>query len=142
MVPLSNVLGTYGYEYFEDGELGGDDQIWGGDDVLMGQLIVGGPYNDQIWTGSKVVGGANKNNNGEAYDILVYGDKQDLVNMTAMGNFTPDEGVDLESALVEYPDTFNKFDGDDIIDVGNENAKVFVYGQGGNDKIIGGWGAS
>ena len=56
------------------------------------------------------------------------------------GNYTPDEGNTGESALVEYPDTFNKFDGDDIIDVGNENVKVFVYGQGGNDKIMGGWG--
>ncbi len=42
--------------------------------------------------------------------------------------------------LVEFPETFNKFDGNDLIDVGNNNLGVFVYGQGGNDKIIGGFG--
>ena len=42
--------------------------------------------------------------------------------------------------LVEYPDTFNKYDGDDVIDVGNDNMAVKVFGQGANDKIIGGWG--
>ena len=57
-VLATNVLGTYGYEYFEDGELGGDDQIWGGDDAAVGQMIAGGPYNDVIWTGSNVMGGA------------------------------------------------------------------------------------
>lgn len=141
LVPATVVLGTYGYEYFEDGELGGDDQIWGGDDGVMGQLIVGGPYNDKIWTGSGVTGGANKTApNVNAYDLLVYGDKNDWV--STLSNFTPDEGVVGESALVEYPDTFNKFDGDDIIDVGNDNMKVYVYGQGGNDKIIGGHGTN
>ena len=42
--------------------------------------------------------------------------------------------------LVEYPDTFNKYDGNDIIDIGDNNMNVLVYGQGGNDKIIGGYG--
>ena len=45
-----------------------------------------------------------------------------------------------ELPLIEYPDTFNKWDGNDIIDVGNANMAVEVYGQGGNDKIIGGYG--
>lgn len=36
--------------------------------------------------------------------------------------------------------TFNKNDGDDLIDVGDNNLRVGVFGQGGNDKIIGGWG--
>ena len=33
-------------------------------------------------------------------------------------------------------------DGDDIITVGNNNFFVYVYGQGGNDKVVGGWGSS
>ena len=31
-------------------------------------------------------------------------------------------------------------DGDDIIEVGNNNLSVLVQAGGGNDKIIGGWG--
>ena len=31
-------------------------------------------------------------------------------------------------------------DGDDIIDIGNNNLIVVAVGQGGNDKIIGGYG--
>ena len=31
-------------------------------------------------------------------------------------------------------------DGDDIIEVGNNNLSVIVNSGGGNDKIIGGWG--
>ena len=29
---------------------------------------------------------------------------------------------------MEFPDTFNKYDGDDIIDVGDNNLQVLVYG--------------
>ncbi len=42
--------------------------------------------------------------------------------------------------LLEFPDTFNKYDGDDWINVGDNNMNVLVYGQGGDDKIIGGYG--
>jgi hypothetical protein len=31
-------------------------------------------------------------------------------------------------------------DGNDIIDIGDDNVSVTVWGQGGNDKIIGGQG--
>ena len=44
--------------------------------------------------------------------------------------------------LIEQSDSFNKYDGNDIIDVGDENFDVGVFGQGGNDKIIGGVGAN
>ena len=37
-------------------------------------------------------------------------------------------------------DGLNINDGDDIIRVDNNNMAVFVVGQGGNDKIIGGYG--
>jgi hypothetical protein len=138
---VDTVLKTYGYEYFEDGELGGNDQIWGGDDVVMGQVLVGGPYDDQIWSGSNTGTGGLTTTGGLPTDLLVYGDKNDLLTTATAGDYTPDEGVAGEAAWVEYPDTFNKFDGDDIIDIGNNNKKVTVYGQGGNDKIVGGWGA-
>jgi len=32
------------------------------------------------------------------------------------------------SPLVEYPDTFNKYDGNDVIDIGDNNGNVFAYG--------------
>ena len=67
--------------------------------------------------------------------MRIYGDKSDR------GDFTdifPDGGD--RDPLIEYPDTFNKYDGDDIIDVGNANEDVRVWGQGGNDKIVGGYG--
>ena len=44
-------------------------------------------------------------------------------------------------AVVEDETGFNANDGDDIIDVGNDNMNVRAYGQGGNDKLIGGFGA-
>ena len=44
---------------------------------MFGQYIVGGPYDDKIWTGSNV----GQSNNGLGYqygfDLLVYGDKAD-----------------------------------------------------------------
>ena len=96
-------------------------------------MLVGGPYNDKIFTGHGVTGdvpviGGN---------LVVYGDKSDRAQTTVP---TPDSNDALP--LTEYPETFNKFDGNDIIDVGDENLLVKVYGQGGNDKIIGGVGAS
>ena len=41
-------------------------------------------------------------------------------------NAPPNSGDALP--LVEYPETFNKYDGDDWIDVGDENERVRVYG--------------
>ena len=73
---------------------------------------------------------------GDAFDVLVYGDMADPNDFAGMK--IPDGGDGLP--LVEYPLTFNKNDGDDLIDVGDNNLRVGVFGQGGNDKIIGGWG--
>ena len=91
---------------------GGDDKIYGGDVGAGSQTLVGGVHDDQIWSGDQIVG-----------DIKVYGD-----NKTA----TP---LDEDAAA------FNLNDGDDLIDIGNDNGNVFAFGQGGNDKIIGGFGS-
>ena len=66
----------------------------------------------------------------------MYGDKIDFV--LADDFLFPDGGDRLP--LIEYPETFNKYDGDDIIDVGNNNMLVKAFGQGANNKIIGGYG--
>ena len=122
---------AYDYRIEAWPELGGDDKIYGGNDVGALQTLVGGPYNDKIYTGHEVTG-----------NILVYGDKMDtanggnqaLIDLDATANMMP---------LVEFPETFNKYDGNDLIEVGDDNgALVTVYGQGGNDKIIGGVGAN
>ena len=57
-------------------------------------------------------------------DLKVYGDNASL------------------DALNEDELAFNLNDGNDIIDIGNNNQNVFVYGQGGNDKIVGGYGST
>lgn len=54
-----------------------------------------------------------------------------MVAIDAMGDMLP---------LVEYPETFNKYDGNDLIEIGDGNLLVSAYGQGGNDKMIGGYG--
>ena len=42
--------------------------------------------------------------------------------------------------LVEDDTALNQADGDDIITLGNNiRGTTKVYGQGGNDKIVGGW---
>ena len=46
------------------------------------------------------------------------------------------------AATVEDENGLNINDGDDIIDVGNNNTDVRVFGQAGNDKLIGGYGPS
>ena len=94
-------------------ERGGNDKIYGGDRNAAEQWFVGGTFDDQIFTGLHNMD-----------TILVWGD-----NCTS----TP---------LVEDASGLNISDGDDIVDVGNSNLEVKVYGQGGNDKIIGGFGPS
>ena len=45
--------------------------------------------------------------------------------------------------LTEFPLTFNRYDGNDTVEIGDNIAgTVKVYGQGGDDKITGGYGAS
>ena len=85
-------------------------------------MIAGGPFDDKIWTGNGVYGAIDEDN-GIYSSILVYGDKEDL------GTFgTPSNGGGPNSGdrlpLVEYPDTFNKYDGNDWIDVGDSNYGV------------------
>ena len=70
-------------------------------------------------------------------DILVYGDKEDPGNVATT---VPDSGNGMP--LEEFPTTFNKYDGNDWIEIGDNNENVKVYGQGGDDKITGGYGAS
>ena len=100
---------TYGYGIFSDG---GEDKIYGSDNLVDDQSIYGGKGNDWIWTGNNIGG-----------DIVVSGDlKSNFFNFA------------LPAGQTEIPD------GDDIIEVGNNNLSVVVNGGGGNDKIIGGWG--
>ena len=106
---------------------------------MYGQYIVGGPYDDKIWTGNNT-GDSGGNNGAGGFDVLVYGDNEDIGNYPAVGGSFP--GADIGMPLVEDPKTFNKDDGGDIIDVGDDNFLVGVYGQGGNDKIIGGVGTN
>ena len=58
-------------------------------------------------------------------NIIIYGDN-DIAN-----------AKDVEDEL-----GFNINDGDDIIIIENNNGLATAYGQGGNDKIFGGWGPS
>ena len=44
--------------------------------------------------------------------------------------------------LTEDATALNIADGDDIIEIGDNNMAVKAYGQGGNDKIIGGFGVN
>ena len=91
--------------------LGGNDKIYGGDDITGTQTIAGGTYDDLIYSGTNV-----------SDDITIFGDN------------------DTATPLTEDAAGLNINDGNDIIDVGNDNMNVKVYGQGGNDKIIGGFG--
>ena len=108
----------------QDPALGGNDKLFSGDAGALLRMA-GGPYDDKIFTGNDFTG-AQK----------IYGDKAD--NDGTFKTLEPDSNDMMP--LVEYPDTFNKYDGNDIIDIGDNNMDVGVYGQGGNDKIIGGYG--
>ena len=79
--------------------LGGNDKIYGGDDIIGTQTIAGGTYDDTIWSGSNVTG-----------DITIFGDN------------------DTSTPLVEDEIGLNINDGDDIIEVGNGNMNVKAYG--------------
>ena len=94
--------------------VGGDDKIYGGSDILMGPTIyAGGPGNDLISMGSNLTGA-----------FTVTGDNYNTPGMI----------------LTEDETGLNQADGDDIIILGNNmRGTSKVYGQGGNDKIIGGW---
>ena len=92
--------------------LGGNDKIYGSDNLTGDQTIAGGTYNDWIWSGTNVMGA-----------VKIYGDN------------------DSATPLTEDSSALNINDGDDIIYIGNDNTVVYGWGQGGNDKIIGGFGA-
>ena len=95
---------------------GGNDRIYGSNNLTNGQFIAGGTYDDMIWSGSNI-----------GVSVQIYGD-----NPVNTGD--PADTYD--------PDGLNKNDGDDVIDVGDNNETVAVQGQGGNDKIIGGYGSA
>ena len=91
--------------------IGGDDKIYGTDGLIAPVVISAGPANDLISLGS------NGSNN-----VVARGD-----------NFTT-------TPLIEDATGLNIADGDDIIQMGNNhNGLVKLYGQGGNDKLIGGY---
>ena len=93
--------------------LGGNDKIYGSDNLTGDQTIAGGTYNDWIWSGTNVMGA-----------VKIYGDN------------------DSATPLTEDSSALNINDGDDIIYIGNDNTFVYGWGQGGNDKMIGGFGAA
>ena len=81
---------TWGYTYFEDAELGGNDQIWGGDNSSADQLLVGGPYNDKIWSGS------------DGTNITIYGDKNNPSKTNTLNaNTTPGSAATQDMPLNE-----------------------------------------
>ena len=94
--------------------IGGDDKIYGGEGLTGAQSMFGGPGNDFVTVGS----------NGSS-TVLVHGDNPVSVGVPA----TTEDSTGRNIA-----------DGDDIIHMGNNhNGLVKLYGQGGNDKIIGGY---
>ena len=82
--------------------------------MTNGQFIAGGTYDDKIWSGNNI-----------GTTVQIYGDNPVI----------PGDLADTYD-----PDGRNKNDGDDDIDVGDNNETVAVHGQGGNDKIIGDYG--
>ena len=82
--------------------------------TLLASRKNGGFGDDQIWGGSNVDG-----------KVYLYGDDDDVTNFANRNPLL----VTSENAL----------DGDDVIDVGDgATGAVKAFGQGGNDKIIGG----
>ena len=93
--------------------LGGNDKIYGSDNLTAAQTIAGGTYDDWIWSGTNIMGA-----------VKIYGDN------------------DSTTPLTEDSSALNINDGEDIIYIGNDNTLVYGWGQGGNDKMIGGFGAA
>ena len=96
--------------------IGGNDKIYGSSNLTGNSLLIGGVFDDLILSGDNIGG-----------DVTIYGDNR-VLNGQAVTDYDAD-GLNIN-------------DGDDIIDVGNNNLTVVVVGQGGNDKIIGGYGAT
>lgn len=107
----------------------GNDVIYGGDFAAAGQNLVGGYGDDKIIGGNKEVSVGQK----------VYGDHFYFSpnNGGTLANFDGITGNDLK--FLGLPN-----DGDDLIDMGDHPDHTtgalgnYAYGQGGNDKIIGG----
>ena len=81
-----HLFGDYELEGIGTPLRGGNDKIYGGNDMVATQTIAGGTFDDQIWSGSNVSG-----------DIKIYGDN------------------DSTTPLTEDATTFNINDGDDLI---------------------------
>ena len=80
-------------------DYGGHDYLFGSSNLTGFQQLFGETYNDKIWSGDGVAG-----------DLRVHGDNQ------------------TSSPLVEDPTGFNRNDGDDYIDIGDNNMEVKAYG--------------
>jgi hypothetical protein len=98
----------------------GDDIIYGGDNGLNSQVLVGGYGDDRIFSGSGASGSDSR--------IRVYGD------------------LYLNPDVQDHANRGSPEDGDDFIDIGDNpnigSGGIKVFGQGGNDKILGSLGFS
>ena len=111
----------YGDEYNDTG----DDLIYGGNNGMSGQLITGGYGSDKIFSGAGIVGDYGSGTN----KIEVWGD--------------------YKNSNYRYRGSEDGKDGDDVIDIGDSpdladvdsTSQIIVYGQGGNDKILGSLGS-
>jgi len=102
----------------------GDDVIYGGDNVAGDSYIHGGYGND------KIIGGHGL----QSDYVKIYGDSGKSV----FDDLEEGLGNGLTNTQVRFEGSPN--DGDDLIDFGDspEVDYLYGYGQGGNDKIIGG----
>jgi hypothetical protein len=109
---------TYGNDDWKTDN--GDDVIYGGSGNIGRQFLVGGYGDDKIITGS----------NNQGIYVTVYGD-----------HYNPNSDNPLSDDWNFKRGQPN--DGDDVIDLGNNPLLTNyqdAYGQGGNDKILGGIG--
>jgi hypothetical protein len=95
----------------------GDDLIKGGSYGSGDLYVVGGYGDDTIFSGADRTG-----------NIYIWGDNRAIANGEGDAYASPDD-------LWKYG---REGDGDDVIDVEeNDGNSIYIYGQGGNDKIIG-----
>lgn len=105
----------------------GDDVVYGGDYIQGDSFINGGYGDDKLIGGHDIVGDV----------VKIYGDH---------GFYGVPVSLDIDHPAYGMTETeVNRYglpdDGDDLIDLGDSpsiGSSIFAFGQGGNDKVIGG----